>query len=382
MNASLNRAAALGRLGVAMMLHDKPKLCGTLLGVVFAVILVNQQGGTFLGILAKNRMLIDHANADLWIVPRGARQLQTTRTLGDSALRQARGAPGVGWAEPLLLGPAAISLPAGGSELVTLVGTRLPRLAGGPWNLVAGGTGSLSEPDTIVVEDSQREKLGGLDLGSVRELEGRRVRVGALTWGLVPFEPPYAFAELELGRSALRLPRDRQTFVLVGLAPGADPDAVRAELRRRLPEADVHTAAGLAEVVTDFLLASTPLGVTFGSATALGLIVGVVVVSLSMLSAVLDNLREFGTLKAIGATTADLAVLLVAQSVAYALAGSLLGLAAVTQVARGIRSAQLVVHLPGWLVGATVLVMIAVCVGSSTLALLRLRKLEPGAVFR
>ena len=98
----------------------------------------------------------------------------------------------------------------------------------------AGTPGAIADPDVVVFEDAQRVDLGGLNLGSVRELSGRRIVVGGFTWGLLPFGPGYAFANYETTRGILRVPEDQTSFVLVGLAPGADPVAVQRELRGRL----------------------------------------------------------------------------------------------------------------------------------------------------
>lgn len=101
-----------------------------------------------------------------------------------------------------------------------------------------------------------------------------------------------------------------------------------------------------------------------------------------MFAAVVDNLREFGTLKAIGATTGDLAILLFTQAVAFALGGTLIGLAAVSKIADGIRSATMTFILPGELFLATAVLMLILCMLASGLSLLRLRKLEPAMVFQ
>lgn len=106
------------------------------------------------------------------------------------------------------------------------------------------------------------------------------------------------------------------------------------------------------------------------------------IVGLTMFSGVVDNLREFGMLKAIGAKTFDLALLLLVQATLYAMAGSGLGLILVGGLARGIRSPQLSLILPPWLIFGTPVVMLAVCITASGLALLRLRGLEPAMVFR
>jgi putative ABC transport system permease protein len=376
------RFRTMAGVGWAMMFHDRLKLLGTLLGVVFAVVLSNQQAGTLLGLIYKNVMLPRNAGADVWIMAPGTETLAAGRFVSTPALMQARTTPGVAWAEPLLYGTVTIKKPAGGNEPMTLIGSRYPRYAGGPWNMVAGDKSVLSRPDTVIVEDSERETFGGLNVGSVREVSGRNLTVGGLTWGLIPFGPAYAFVDYELARELTKTPSDQFNFVLVGVEPGQDPEAVAKAIQGRVPEVQVMTAKKFEKTIVDTLLFRSALGVTFGTSTMFGLIVGFVIVSLSMFSAVLDNVREFGTLKAVGATNGDLAMLLVVQAVTYALLGTTLGLALVAQMAKGIRSAKLALVLPTSLTVGTVGIMVVMCVAASTLALLRIRKVEPAMVFR
>jgi putative ABC transport system permease protein len=377
-----NRFRIMAGIGIRMMFHDRLKMLGTLAGVIFAVVLSNQQLGTFLGLLHKNTMFIDNADADIWVVPPSTRQFQFGRAMSDAVLMRAKVEPGVAWAEPLVFGGASVQRPDGGTEQVSVIGTRLPRMAGGPWNVVAGSADALHEPDTMLFEDSEREKLGGLNLGSEREVNGKRVRVGGFTWGLLPFGPSYAFADVDLARSLLRLRGDQVHYVLVGVERGTDPTSLAAALQRQIPEATVLTREQFKRSTIEYILTRTAIGVTFGSSVMFGLLVGFTVVSLMMFSSVLDNIREFGTLKAMGATSWDLAKLLFVQAATYATMGSLAGLAVVTTLARAIRSPQLAVVLPTQLLWGTFLVMILLCVAASTAALIRLRKLEPAMVFR
>ena len=148
-----------------------------------------------------------------------------------------------------------------------------------------------------------------------------------------------------------------------------------------MPTAVVISQADFHSTIVSTLLRQQ-LGITFGTSTAFGLIIGFIIVALSMFSAVLDNLREFGTLKAIGLTNRDLSRMLIVQSLCYALLGSLIGLGLVAQIAEGIRSANLSVIIPRPLIIATPIVMSVLCMLASTLALRRVRKLEPGMVFR
>ncbi len=376
------RFRTMARAGVRMMFHDWLKMAGTMLGVVFAVVLSNQQLGTFMGLIYKNIMFVNNSTAELWIVPPGAETVQGGKVVPYSDILAARTTPGVAAAEPLVFATATVALPAGGSEPVNLVGASYPGYLGGPWNVVAGDTKVLNRPDTMIFEDSERETLGGLNLGSVREVNGRKITVGGFTWGLIPFGPSYAFADYELARELTKLPRDRANFGLIKLEPGADPDTVKKAVTARLAGSGVFTQAEFRRSIVKNVLTKTPIGITFGTSTLFGLIVGFVIVSLSMFSAVVDNIREFGTLKAIGATNFDLGMLLFVQSVLYGVLGSIIGLFLVSRMALGIRSAKLALNLPPQLTLGTVVVMVFMCVMASGLALLRLRKVEPAMVFR
>lgn len=377
-----SRLGPMARLGLSMMFHDRAKLAGTLMGVVFATVLMSQQLGVFLGLLHKNTQYVDATEADLWIVPPATQTALGGPELSLSAMVFARTVAGVAWAEPLLMGGASMQRPDGGREAVMLVGTTRPRMAGGPWNLVVGDASALADPDVVIFEDVQRKKLGDLDYREVRELSGRRVVAGGFTWGLVPFGPGYAFADYETARGILRIPEDQASFILIGLEPGADAAAVQQALRARLGgDVEVLTKREYQERIVTSLIAAQ-LGISFGTSTAFALIVGFVIVALSMFSAVVDNMRELGTLKAVGATTFDLTKLLVVQALVYALIGTTIGLFLATRMAEGIRSANLVLVLPPEILFGSYGVMILLCVAASGLAVLRVRNIEPGMVFR
>jgi len=376
------RWRTMGSVAIKMMFYDKLKLVGTLLGVVFAVVLSNQQAGTFLGLLYKNVMFTDNASADLWILPPGAETFAPGRVLSTSDAMQAKAMQGVAWAEPLIVTAGTIKLPGGGTEAVTVIGVKHPYEAGGPWNLVAADRSVLARPDTMIFEDGDRENLGGLNLGSIREISGRNVTVGGFTWGLIPFGPSYAFADYDLARELSKVAQDRASFVLVKLLPGTDLEAVKKELAARVPDSVVVTKAEFRAMTVKNLLFKTAIGVTFGTSTLFGLIVGFVIVSLSMFSSVVDNIREFGTLKAVGATNLDLMMLLFVQAVTFGVLGSIVGLALVSQMAKGIRSAKLALNLPPVMTAGTMALMVLLCVFASSLALLRLRRVEPAMVFR
>ena len=364
-----------------MAVHSRAKFVGTLLGVVFATLLANFQLGTMFGLLAKNTLFVDNAGADLWIVPPATTFAQPGQRQSTSLLDLARTVPGVQRASAVVMVGTSIAKPGGGSEAITLVGVDLDTMLGGPFNMVAGDPDVLRVRDTVIMEDAQRERFGGLNLGSLREVGGQLVRVGGFTWGLLPFGPAYAFGDLDLVREIAKVPSDELSFVLVDVADGTDVASVKSDLERRVPTAMVISRDAFHDLIT-YTLLSQQLGITFGVSTLFGLVIGFVIVLLSMYSAVLDNLRELGTLKAIGFSNLDLMRMLVVQAIVYALIGSVLGLGLVAGAAEGIRSANLSLVIPQTLVMITPLAMIVLCVAASFLAFYRAARLEPGIVFR
>jgi putative ABC transport system permease protein len=380
----LGRWQTMARVGLRMAFHDRMKFAAALIGVVFAVLLSNQQAATFLAIVNRNVMVVDNnPDVDIWITPPETEILQAGKLISQAPLNQARGMPGVAWAEPMLIGAATVSRPEGGSEQAVLIGTRGPAWKGGPFNMVAGAVEALAEPDSMIFEDSDREKFGGLNLGSVREVNGRRIKVVGFTWGLVPFGPStYAFAEFDLARQLMHTDADQSSVILVGLKPGVDAATVARDLQKRMGTEQVSTRDEFRHTLVHYMLTKTPIGVVLGSSTVIGLLVGFIMVSLTMFSAVLDNLREFGTLKALGATTLDLVGLLWVQAIVYGAIGAVIGSVLVGGVSSATRSAQIAMQLPPVLLLSVAAIALVMCIVASSLAVLRVRAIEPAMVFR
>jgi putative ABC transport system permease protein len=121
----------------------------------------------------------------------------------------------------------------------------------------------------------------------------------------------------------------------------------------------------------------TGLGISFGAATLLGLLVGLVMVAQSLYAMVLDRLSEFGTLKAMGAAERQVFGILLSQALAMALVGSMVGLGLVAAIQHALSTPRAPIEIPAWLsLGSTALVL-AICLVSSLLPYLRIRKVDP-----
>lgn len=372
----------LAQLAVSMCFRDKTKLAGSLSGVFFACLLTAQQGGTFSSLITKNTMIVDHAGGDIWVMPAETEQIMATSTMDRQVELNVRAVPGVAWAEPLMFASGNIIGPTGDSEGMTLIGYDTRKANFAPWWVVQGDSSALRQPGAIVVEDSQRELLGAVDLGSVREINGSRVHVVGLTRGLVGFGPSWAFTDISTAATIAGRSAESPSFLLVGLDPSSDSEEVIADIEARNPNIRAKTTADFRSDAIIFLLTRTPIGITFGTAALFGLLIGFVIVALTMLSAVVDNLREFGMLKAIGATMWDLAFVLAVQAVIYGVLGGILGVTAYGLLADAVRSPTITMQLPTIVAAMLTPAMVVLCLFSALMSLWRLRAVEPGMVFR
>jgi putative ABC transport system permease protein len=357
---------------------DRGKLLTALVGVVFSVVLVNVQGGFFVGLIRKASLLVDNGQADIWVGHRNMHNVDFPADIPRRWIDRIRSVPGVCRAEPYLIGFSYMALPSGGFEDVVVIGVEPDSLLGNAWNLSEGHADGIRRADAIIVDDCEAEKLESPRVGEVREIGGRRAQVVGTSHGIMGFlVAPYIFARYEQAAVYARKNSQNSSYYLVQLEPGADAETVCAAIRRRVPELDALPRHDYGAVSVNFWMTRTGLGISFGAATLLGLLVGLVMVAQTLYAMVLDRLGEFGTLKAIGAKERQIYSILLVQATAMALVGSAFGLALTTGIRLCFDTPRAPIVIPLWLSGASCLLVLLICWVSSWLPYHRIRKVDP-----
>jgi putative ABC transport system permease protein len=370
-------------IALRTLVADRGKLVTALVGVVFSVVLVNVQGGLFFGLLSKVSLLVNYSRADIWVGHRRVHNVDFPEDIpkrwGDRILA----IPQVLMAEPLIVGYGSMTLPSGGYEGIVLVGCDREELLADVWRTVNAGAAHVPRADGIVVDQLEDAKLEFPQVGDVREIAGRRARIAGKCRGIVGFMVnPYGFTSLEQAARYLRKPRDRCSYFLVTLKPGADAAAACREIERRAPGLDAFPREAYAAKSIDYWMTRTGLGLSFGGAAVLGVLVGVVIVSQTIYSSVLDRLSEFGALKAMGASEKQIYGILFIQSVTLALAGAAIGLASATFVERSLNTPNAPIVIPYWVSSSSCALVLVICLGSSLLPYLRVRRVDPVVVLQ
>ena len=371
-----------------MLTGDRAKYLGLIFSIAFATFLIAQQASIFAGLMLRTASQIrDVADASLWIMDPRTQYFDEVRGLPDDALYRVRGVPGVAWAVRLFKSVATARAEDGKFRSVILLGLDDATLVGAPRKMLVGTIADLRQPDAVILDKAgyefffPREELRA---GKQFELNDHRAVVVGICEASAPFVTfPVMFARYSTALGYVGQQRDLLGFVLAQPAPRIAP----AEVCRRIAvQTGLQAVTGerFSWMTVLYYMKNTGIPVNFGITIAVALIVGTVVAGQTFYIFTIENLKQFGALKAIGVTNARLLGMIVLQAAVVAAIGYALGIAlcagffeATTHktATRGFVMLWQVMAGTGGIIFAIVLL-------SSLVSLRRVLLLEPAIVFR
>jgi putative ABC transport system permease protein len=270
----------------------------------------------------------------------------------------------------------------GGSESVEIVGFDPDDGIGGPWRLKQGSVQALKAGPGIIVDESAFAKLGRLAVGDLVESDRTRVRVVGITQGIKGFSTaPYVFTAYRTAQEIDSRLREFTVFIVARVAPGHDAREVTARLRK-IADVDVWTKQQYRLRMRLYWTWQTGLGVGFLLTVGMGIIVGMVIVGQTIYNATVEHIREFGTLKAIGATNQDIYAIIFKQALINAVLGFAVGFGITLLVIRSYKLTGLEMIVPGELVAGIFVLTLAMCMTASVVAVRKALRVDPLVVFR
>lgn len=369
-------------LALKTLVADRGKVLTALVGVVFSVVLVNVQGGLFFGLIRKASLLVDQGNADIWVGHKKMNNVDFPQDVPRRLADRIRSIEGVKNAEPYLLGHSVMSLPDGGFEYVLVVGCDPATLLGATMPGMES-VDDLRRADAIVIDEFDAHKLGDPQIGEIREIGRQRARVVGYTRGVLGFlVTPYVFTTIDRAAKYLGRESDVASYFLVQIQDGESTSNVCRRIHDRLPDLEAYSRDQYAGATIAYWLQRTGLGISFGAATMLGLVVGLIIVGQTLYASVLDRLSEFGALKAIGAQEWQVRTLILRQALSLAVVGSAVGLVCVLFVQAAFSTPRAPISIPWYVSLGSCLVVTAVCLFASLLPYFRVRAIDPAMVLQ
>ena len=371
-------------LGLKTLLHDRTRFFITVAGVAFAVTLVLAQVGLFVGLLDNATITIRKASADLWITSHNTANVDFPQRFPETRVDRVRSVPGVQRADNLIVTFMSVATPSGAAENTVIYALKDFKAWNLPWDLKEGRVEDLRRGRYVFMDEGATRRFGSFRTEDTREIQETRLRIVGQTRGAQSFTTnPISFMDYDLVQSMQPdFLGGKTTYILVKLAPGADLEATRRELQRRLPYNYVFTSAQWAKKSRDYWVISTGLGLNAYLTVFLGCLVGVVVVAQTLYTSTMEHLKEFGTVKAIGGTNADIYRILARQATISALIGFGAGLAIALILVPLAGRAHLKLILPLPFVLAVAAGTVLMCLAAAMLSFRKVAGIDPGLVFR
>lgn len=405
------------------LFEDIPRFLVAQAGIMFAVSLVTIQVGIFHGFTRSTAQLIDNSSADIWVSAEEMVYFELTQSMPLERLVDARTVEGVRHAEAISLSGGRWRSPDGKIAPLRIIGFDPDGRLFGVGEVVEGTLDDLENSFAFMTDYTNLDSLELEGAGSTAEVNSAPANLVGLTKGtqsivsstmlFTSLENAKAYSTSGLTSSVFcsvgsgdglsctttyetkeesddSLPditsltiADPITHVLIEAEPGQDIEQLKQRLADTLPDVIVLTQEEMATRTRNYWRLRTGIGFILGLGAAVGMIVGIVIVGQILYSSVSDHIREYGTLKAMGASDRMIYSIIIEQALWMAALGYIpslflcLGLGAWTSATQGIMILITPLTATG-LFGITVVM----CVGSALFAIQKVTHVDPAIVFK
>jgi putative ABC transport system permease protein len=374
-------------VAIKMLTGNRGKYIGIVLGVAFAALLISQQASIFCGMmLLTTSQIKDIEGADIWVMDPNVRFVDDIKPISENDLYRVRGVEGVGWAVRLYKGITRARMPSGKYYQVILVGLDDATMVGAPRQIVAGNIGDLRRPDAIFIDEDGYEQLWPgepIKLGRTFEMNDHTATVVGVFRARRTFQTnPVICARYS--QATLFIPRQRKVLSFILGQPG--PGFTSADVCRRIKAQtglEAQTRAEFSWTTMKFYLRETGIPANFGITVALGFIIGMAIAGQTFYLFTVENLKQFGTLKAMGAGNGTLIFMIVLQAIVVASIGFCLGVGAAIASGHWIDTqSKLAFYMPWQIMAVTGAAVLSIALISSVVSARRVLVLEPAIVFQ
>jgi putative ABC transport system permease protein len=384
----------MGFIALKMLIGDRAKYIGIVIGLTFASLLMTQQAAIFVGIMIRTySFLTDVSLPDIWVVDPQAQYIEDIKPLRDTEVLRVRSVEGVQWAVPIYKGMLRARLDNGTFQTCVMIGLDDASLIGGPPAMIAGQLSDLRQSDAVIVDDIgaagklARSLPNGhripLRIGDTLELNDHRAFVVGICHVTRTFQSnPVIYTTYSRATTFAPQERKLMSFVAAKAKAGEDINAVSRRIEQ-VTRLKAYTPDAFKKLTFVYFLKYTGMPINFLTAVVLGVIVGITISGQTFYNFTLDNLRYFGTLKAMGTTDGRLLGMILLQAITVGAIGYGLGVGLASLWGSiAVSRTQIAFRLPWQLLLATGVAVLLICLGAAALSIRKVMKLEPAVVFR
>jgi len=388
-------------VAIQMLMGDRAKYLGILMGLTFASFLITQQASIFVGLMSRTfGFLSDTGGPDIWIMDPKVQFIDDIKPMQDTMLLRTRSVEGVAWAVPLYKGILRARMADGMFQSCNVIGLDDASLAGGPPEMISGSLEDLRRSEGVIVDivgastrlaKFARDEAGNalpnapkipLTVGDTLELNDKRAVVVGLCRVSRTFQSqPVIYTTYS--RAMGFAPRERKllSFIIAKVTDGADPKEV---CRRITQETGLQAYTGweFSWKTVTYFMKYTGIPINFGISVTLGFLVGTAIAGQTFYNFTLDNLRHFGALKAMGTSNTRLLGMILLQGLIVGLIGYGIGVGLASLMGTVAGQSELAFRLLWQTLAISGIAVTLICLLASLVSIQKVIRLEPAIVFK
>jgi putative ABC transport system permease protein len=370
-----------------MLIGNRAKYLGIVFGVAFAALLIAQQSSIFCGLMALTvSQILDVEGAGVWVMDPKVRYVDDVKPMADTHLYRVRGVPGVDWAVRLYKGIARARLESGSYEQVILLGLDDATFIGAPLTMIDGSIDDLRSPDAVIMDVVGYRKLWPdepFKRGRIIEMNDRRAVIVGLAKARKTFQS-FPVVYTRYSQAVRFAPPERKvlSFVLAEPLPGIAPEELATRIGAQTGLQALSRDAFLSKTIRYYLL-NTGIPINFGITVGLGFLVGTAIAGQTFYLFIVENLRQFGALKAMGTSNGTILLMVLAQALHVGLVGLGVGIGLAALFGWATRSlSKLSFYMPWQVLVITGVAVFLIVLLASLLSIRRVFVVDPAIVFR
>jgi putative ABC transport system permease protein len=375
-------------IALKMLLGDRAKYLGLIFGIMFATLLMSQQISIFLGVLTRTAsQIVDISEANIWVMSPEMKYVDEVKPLSNFDLYKVKGVEGVKWAVPLFKGMGVIKTHDGNMQQIIVLGVDDHSLIGRPPKMLMGNWHDLKQPDALIMDKAGWDYIWpetSPKLGTVVELNERRAKIVGICEATPPFMTfPLVFTKFSNTAKYIPQGRKHMSFVLAKSEAGLSPTQVTQNITKKTRLQALTTDEFRWRSIHHYLT-KTGLPINFGITVTLGFIVGATIAAQTFYIFIVENLKQFGALKAIGVTNKQILMMVAMQTIVVAAIGFSIGigLAALFFESTSNLNAMRGFFLHWEVVVGTAITVLIIMLFASYISIRKVLLIDPATVFR
>lgn len=367
--------------------YDRAKSIGIITAIVISIFLIGQQLSLMFFLMGLMGNLVGNAyvsDNQLWIIESQSSNINAVNVIDRRLVQQIASLPEVESTYPVVVAPAQASFLDGKTAPVTLIGTNSPSFIMGPVEskIHEGRLIDLIQPASVSAElYNAKTWKTTLELNKPIEINGKSAKIALITKNAQTFGASIMYTSIENALMLGNVSPSKVSIIIATVKNVEDKAKVRRDIEQLFPNLRAWDANKLKNSSVMEIMITSNMGMSFGTLVLFAMISGFFIIGLTLYSSALDRIKDYGTLKAIGAKKRYVNRLIIAQAFLYALIGFVIAMILLVGFKFGVTTSGLIIDLTPAFILFLLIITLLISVGGSLFAVRKISKLEPASVF-